>query len=337
MNTRWGWLGAMVLGAVVSACDGTMPGDNGPTALFAALPLPADRIACVHPLGEVVLPGQVIGANFSRWDVHERGGCGAPIPFTGGPVPVFAAAGGTVVTVGGPDGRTVTVAVSENIEYTYTGVALDGFIREGTDVPAGQRLGLVANSDSGIAFGVTDFTKVNAWIATARYPDSYRHARHPVEFYEGALRAQVVMRIGNIAAPAGRLVWDVDGRLSGNWFREFTPRTAEAVTAPWWEGHLSFRGDARFPDQPRIGLGTLFAGGCSCAPRSGEPVFDGVTPQSAPVAYHLVRVRTDGTLTSEFIGTLLVELVANDRLRVELFAGDVAAPAFTAAAENFVR
>lgn len=305
--------------------------------LFAALPLPADRIACVHPLGEVVLPGQVIGAHISRWDVHERGACGTPVPFSGGPVPVLAAARGTVVTVGGPDGRTVTIAVNENLEYTYTGVALDGFIGEGTVVPAGQRIGVVAEPDSGIGFGITDFTRVNEWIATARYPDAYRHAHHPVEFYEDMLRAQVVARTGNIAVPAGRLVWDVAGRLSGNWFREFTPRTAQTVTAPWWEGHLSFRGDARFHDQPRIGIGTLFGGGCKCAPRSGEPAFANVTPQVGPVAYHLVQVGANGIATTQFFGTLLVELVASDRLRVELFSGDVPAPIFTAAAENFVR
>ncbi len=336
MITRTIWPAALALTVAVTACGGTMP-TNEPTAVFASLPLPADRVACVHPLGEVVLPGQVIGANLSRWDVHEQGACGAPVPFTGGPVPVLAAARGMVVTVGGADGRTVTIAVSENIEYTYTGVALDGFIREGTAVPAGQRLGLVANPDSGIGFGITDFTRVNAWIATARYPDSYRHARHPVEFYEGALRTEIVMRTGNVAAPAGRLVWDVDGQLAGNWFREFTPRTAEAVTAPYWEGHLSFRGDARFPEQPRVGLGTRFAGGCKCAPRAGEPAFGAVTPQAGPVAYHLVRVRADGTVTTQFFGTLLVEMVASDRLRVELFAGDVAAATFTAAAEIFVR
>ncbi|MEO5825363.1 MAG: hypothetical protein ABIR59_05700 [Gemmatimonadales bacterium] len=337
MNTRQIALAAMTLAGAVTACGSTMPDGSGSVALFASLPLAADRVACVHPLGEVVLPGQVIGANLSRWDVHERGACGAPMPFTGGPVPVVAAARGTVVTVGGADGRTVTIAVSENIEYTYTGVALDGFIREGTVVPAGQRLGLVADPDSGIGFGITDFTRVNAWIATPRYPDSYRHARHPVEFYGGALLTQVVSRMGGLPAPAGRLVWDTDGRLSGNWFREFTPRTAQAVTAPWWDGHLSFRGDARFPDQPRVGLGTLLGGGCKCAPRAGESVFGDVTPQSGPVAYHLVRVRADGTVTTEYFGTLLVELLASDRLRVELFAGDVTAPTFTAAAENFVR
>lgn len=337
MITRRIGLAGLVLAAAFTACGGTMPDGNEPTADFATLPLPADRIACVHPLGEVVLPGQVLGANFSRWDVHEQGACGIPVPFVGGPVPVLAAARGTVVTVGGTDGRTVTIAVNGNIEYTYTGVALDGFIVEGTVVPAGQRLGVVANPDSGIGFGVTDFRQVNAWIATPRYPDSYRHARHPVEVYEGALRTQVVTRIGDVAVPAGRLVWDIEGRLAGNWFREFTPRTAEAVTAPFWEGHLSFRGDARFPMQPRVALGTLFAGGCKCAPRAGEAAFADVTPQAGAVAYHLVRVRADGTVTTDFFGTLLVEMLTIDRLRAEVFAGDVAAPSFTAAVEHFVR
>ncbi len=338
MITRWGRRIATLLAAGVVACGGTVPDDGTPDGpLFATLPLPADRIACIHPLGEVVLPGQVIGANLSRWDVRERGACGTPAPFTGGPVPVVAAARGTVVAVRGVDGRSVTIAVDDNLEYIYSGVALDGFIREGMTVSAGQRLGLVADADSGLGFGILDFTRVNAWLATPRYPDTYRHSRHPVELYEGALRTAVVERIGGVASPAGRLVWDVDGRLAGNWFREFTPRSAEALTPAWWDGHLSFRGDARFPEQPRVGLGTLFAGGCKCAPRAGEPAFDNVTTASGPVAYHLVRVRSDGTVTTEFFGTLLVELVATDRLRVELLAGDIVQPVFTAGAENFVR
>lgn len=323
-----------VIVALATACSGTGPDDGPQGPLFTALPLPEQRIVCVHQLGEITAPGELLGAVTSRWDVREAGACGAPAPFVGEPVPVFAAAPGTVVVTA--SGGFVTIAVTENLEYTYRGVVLDGFIAEGSTVSAGQRIGILADPDSGLAFGIVDFDHVNPWIAEARYPDPYRHARHPRQYFTGPLQSFIDSRTSTALSTDGRLVWDVGGTLSGNWFVEGIPLTAQAVAPSAWGGHLSFRSDGT---RHRVGVGSDLDGaaGCACVAGNGASRFDAISPASGPVVYTLFAAGPDGVPAAAARGTLLVEMLQADRIRVEYFPGVIADPAFTAVALEFVR
>jgi hypothetical protein len=320
--------------ALTLACSGTGPDDGNQGPLFAALPMPEQRVVCVHQLGELAAPGELLGAVMSRWDVRETGACGAPASFVGDPVPVHAAASGTVVVA--TPGGLVTIAVNDNLEYTYRGVVLDGFIAQGNAVTAGQRLGILANPDSGLAFGVVDFGHVNPWVTEARYPDPFRHARHPRDYYVGALRSFVDSRTSTSLSTDGRLVWDVAGTLAGNWFAEGIPQTAQAVAPPAWGGHLSFHTDGA---RHWIGMGSDLdgAGGCACIAGTGSARFDTVTPASGPVVYTVFATEADGTPAPVVRGTLLVEMLEADRIRAEYFPGIMTDPDFTATALEYVR
>jgi len=327
--------------AVAGCSSSTEPddadlGDGLDGGVFAALPLTLANIKCIHALGEINTPGQALGAHQARWDVVELGACGAlASPPAATPIVVSAVASGTIVAIATTGIGSVMIAINDDLEYTYRNVVLDGFFRSGTVVQAGQRLGLIGNRDSGLVFGVTDFTQVNDWLSPARYPDAYRHARHPLGYFSDA-RQQTLRILGVIPAdPTGRLMWDVTGTLAGNWFREGTPRTAAAVTAEWWDGHLAFHGDS---SRQRVGAGAaLGLNGCRCAPRAGERRFDLVDASSGPVAYHLARVDANGTVANTIAGTLLIEMIASDQIRAQLFAGDVASPVFTDAALTYIR
>ncbi len=320
--------------ALAAACSATGVDDRTQGPQFAALPLPQARIVCVHQLGEVAAPGELLGAVTSRWDVREWGACGSPAPFAGDPVPVFAAASGTVAAIS--TGGLVTIAIHDNLEYTYRGVVLDGFIAQGNVVTAGQRIGVLANPDSGLAFGIVDFSHVNEWIAEARYPDAFRHARHPARYFAGALKDFIDSRTSRVLSADGRVVWDVPGTLSGNWFVEGIPQTAQAVSPPAWRGHLSFRTEGT---RHRVGLGSDLDGngGCACVAAMGSTRFDAITPASAPVSYALFAVGPDGVPDASLRGTLLVEMLAADRIRAEYFPGAVANPVFSAGALEFLR
>ena len=131
-------------------------------------------------------------------------------------------------------------------------------------------------------------------------------------------------------------MWDVAGTLAGNWFREGVPRSAEAMSPDYWNDVLAFAGDPRVGDAQRIGLGDPELG-CICAPLSSDPSFEEVTVASGTVVFRLRDVDAAGVPLPSVVTTLLVQLLAADRLRVEVFEGNVANPSFTDAATIYRR
>ena len=136
----------------------------------------------------------------------------------------------------------------------------------GSRVAAGAAIG----SSGGIAFdfAVRDETAPIAFLSPARYGLDTLYARSPLAYFEEPVRAALYARAQRTRADLdGRINYDVDGTLSGNWFAEDLP-VAQSSGADMSTGtrQLAFARDARHPDRLRVSVGGLGFTGLYASP-----------------------------------------------------------------------
>ena len=188
------------------------------------------------------------------------------------------------------------------------------------------------------------------------------HTMDPFDYYDEPLRSKLIAKSTRKVEPfGGKIDYDIDGRLSGNWFLDGTvdySGNVPAGTHEYWSGHLAIAYDPIDPAQVRISIGadvgidTDICRVCNgvYAVRGNAPDPAGVGPDDGVVSYVLVgMVHADqGTGTSLFrsrtlpvesqvLGTLLVQLMDDRTLRFEVFPGQASAPGFTDAASIYRR
>ena len=92
------------------------------------------------------------------------------------------------------------------------------------------------------------------------------HSVAPFDYYDEPLRSQLLAKNPRTAEPrGGRIDFDIEGRLSGNWFMEGTEdygggrlggeRLCDGSPCPYWYGHLAFVYDYVDPAQARVNFG----------------------------------------------------------------------------------
>jgi hypothetical protein len=113
----------------------------------------------------------------------------------------------------------------------------------------------------------------------------------------------------------GKIDYDVPGRLAGNWFLEGLPERDSAGPGAWAR-QLAFVRDVHDPGAVRIAVGgTLPLTGVFAVPKgAADPAR--VSRETGAVVYVLLDPRSGARR-----GRMVVRLVADDRLRVEVFPG----------------
>jgi len=247
-------------------------------------------------------------------------------------VDVFAPAPGRILeiekgSVGSDDA--VKIAVTKTTTFYLAHIYLDSNLAVGDEVQAGDRLGTSGGAPA-IDLGVMNKAVSNGFL-NRNYPASSLYGDAPLRYYESSLLRDELYALVKppddaeypsypFGARDGKFVFDKAGTLIGNWFRDGT-------LAYLWEEQLSFSYDCFYPDQMRIAIGRENATSCmlfavsATSPIPEKP--EDVTVNGEPVAYQLYNgnVTSKGSPAGSRLGLMMVEMLADDRIRIEI-SGD---------------
>ena len=366
---------AAIFLCLVVACSSTMFGpvacEGSERVQFSYFPLDAEIISSIRPMGSMagghVTPVDHIYITHDSPDIPGHG------------YVVRMPADGIVIQVermpnaSRPDYR-IVIAHSCRIFTTFihTGepnpelMALTGELELGANwygalpIKAGD---VLANASTNIM----DFMVHDQEVTLPGFivPESYAgedwkvHTLDPFDFYDEPLRSQVLVFNQRTAEPVGgKIDYDIDGRIVGNWFVEGTGGYGNGGEIPagyenYWETHLAIAYHYIDPTTLIVSIGAdvgIPEGACNaCAGAYGikgnapDPATIGVS--DGLVKYELIgRIRPERDAPtfndeSNSIGVFLVEMIDDGSIRVEVFPGVLPASVagFTDAAVVYTR
>ena len=336
----------------VASCGGdsgsTGPSNNpyGLTAsgpgVLSVTPLDTSTLIAATPLGALAPPGHVLPTDHiylyfvDPWNGQQQlNDCRAR--------PVRAAGRGviTFVLVTETTGDTkVDIQMTRTFHYYYDHVLLRAGIAVGSHVNAGDTIATTTGRCPSMDLGVYDMDVVPPGLLNVnRYSGGTLHAVSPYKYFSEPLRTWLYARVrlleGVPANKDGRTDWGVRGHLSGDWFHSSLANdSSNVIMGPaGWPKSMSFAYDWFASTRPRISIGGTITTAGVLGVGASDPDFSAVSTGSGIVAYQ-------GTPTLGLIqpGWMLVQMLADDRIRVEYFAGATVRPtAFTGAAQEYVR
>lgn len=304
---------------------------------------------------------------------------------------VYAAADGTITNIQhrgeltngpadarpGSDEFRMTIEQTCNQGYYYdliTKLAPDLKAKVGTlkaydskpldiQIKAGQLIGYVGNQS--LDFGVYDTTvKLNFIVPEHYVGEVWKiHTAEAFKYFEAKMLAQLSSKILRTAEPrSGKIDYDKDGYLVGNWFEQGTNGYAGKDGhggSGYWSGHLAVAYNDIDPRLVEISIGSLVGsngqgGQYAVAGNAPDPVT--INQASGLVKYQLTywnykmpdgsdwdRHTPQPTMKAEpgngVVGTALLQLTGQRTLRMEVFLGKYSAQvsSFTSAAKTYER
>ena len=175
-------------------------------------------------------------------------------------------------------------------------------------------------------------------------PDHYEveewkiHTVDPFQFYDEPIKSELISKVIREAEPrAGKIDYDIEGTIAGNWFLDGTVDYSGNVpmgTPRYWEGHLYIGYGYIDPTQIRISIG--FDTGISkdlcniCrgayGVRGNQPDPTDVNSDSGIIKYELMSRKEISMWIREqvgdtSIGTFLVQHLGDQTIRIEVIAG----------------
>jgi len=314
---------------------------TGPGVL-SVTPLDTSTIFAITPLGQVSPPGHTLPTDHiylsfvDPWNGQQQLNDCSPRP--------VRAAGSGVITftyVTEPSGgdTKVDIQMTKTFHYYYDHVLLKPGMIPGKFINAGDTIATTTGRCPSIDLGAwdTDVTPPN-FANPARYVGQSLHVVPPLKYFVEPLRSALYRRVrlfwGVPVDLDGRTDWGVKGRLAGDWFHS-SLATADGNTSSGptgWTKQLSFSHEY-FARQPILSIGG------TVSPALVTPVPASVgDPATIGVANGLVAFQTQAYNGNLQAGWILLQMTADDHLRVEFFAGATARPAgFTSAAQDYVR
>lgn len=231
-------------------------------------------------------------------------------------------------------------------------------------VNAGELIGRIGNQT--LDFAVWDTERpVSNFIVPAHYDrESWkRYTADPLTYYDAATRAQALARYVRTVEPlSGRIDFDRDGFLIGNWFREnadgSTAGYAGSGGATYWDTHLAFAPHFIDPTVFVISIGNWPQpeGASQFVAAEGGPDPAQVSPATGLVKYTLApfEERVNGQRWDNMSapagpirvvalavskGCVLVQMLGNREIQAQAFPGSSCAsvPGFTASAVKYIR
>jgi hypothetical protein len=339
-------LGVAALGLLAAvSCGGNegptaTPGDPDPPATVAAftvLPVTMPSGATVTPLGHIAPPSHVLPTDhvgFYSWDIDHQMTHDSVVR------PVYAPGEGVIISMlGVPSGRPdwkVAFRMTSTFYYYVDHILVDPSLTIGRVVHAGDYIGTTSPGGP-LDLGAYDLsTTLTGFAMPARYPAQTVHCVSPWQYFTEPLRSQLHAQVRRVASAPdrdGHIDYDVAGRLVGSWFHESLPKTDETSGPNGWPKSLAFAYDYNDPSLVRISIGGTIAAPGMWAIPSDAPRPENVSVASGKVSYRLMYL-----LDQQQSGLMLVEMLAPDRIRVQVFEGSQATTAeFDGGAQIYVR
>ncbi len=283
--------------------DDSITGPSGPVS-FDVSPVAYSAIALATPLGNLNPPGHTFPSDHIGFYLA---GDGAHL--------VRAYAEGTIETVYSNSGFD-----DYRIEFKHTNTLFSyldhvenpfSSIKAGTRVHPGDSIGWAT---SYLDIGVTDYDTTRYFVVPGRYHEKTLHAGDVYLYFTSEVRENLLAKNTRTAEPrGGKIDFDIDGALAGNWFLLGTPVTWEASSFLYAEAQLAFVYDMWDPSKIRIVCG----GGWSAAPFCC--LVDGNAPDPAAVTQGsgFIKYQTIHAGSSDVVA---VQLLEPRKLKVEVFA-----------------
>jgi hypothetical protein len=232
----------------------------------------------------------------------------------------------------------VDVQVTASFHYYYDHVLLRPGYTVGTRVAAGDTIATTTGRCPSIDLGVWDSELTpSGFVNPNRYAGQSLHVLPPLRYFAEPLRSALYARVrlfqGVPSDKDGRTDWGVKGRLAGDWFHSsLASATSEVVGGPsGWPKSLAFAYDF-FDRRPLLSVGGTIS------PPLVTPLPAGVEPSAVSPTDGVVAFATQAYNGKLLAGWFLVQMTADDRIRIEFFAGATSRPAaFTVAAQEYVR
>jgi hypothetical protein len=165
------------------------------------------------------------------------------------------------------------------------------------------------------------------------------HTVDPFQFYSEPIKSELLSKMIRTVEPqAGKIDYDIDGKIVGTWFMDGTVDYSGNVppTSKYWQGHLSIAYGFIDPTQIRISFGLdtginddLYCKVCGGAygVRGNQPDPATVGPDSGIVKYELMSRTDEGPYQGQeqvgdtSLGTFLVQHLGDRTIRVEVIPG----------------
>jgi hypothetical protein len=179
------------------------------------------------------------------------------------------------------------------------------------------------------------------------YPKHYRdlepklYSVNIFDYIEEPVRSELLAKnIRKVEPLGGKIDYDIEGKLVGNWFKENTNYHRGIIKDRYWDGHLAITYDHIFPDQLRISTGDFEGRHKQFAVVGNAPDPATIDINSEVVEYELVNYwyfKPDEThwrgweleelhpISFEDVqGVFLFQVLEGNRLKAEVFPGKTA-------------
>ena len=218
-------------------------------------------------------------------------------------------------------------------------------------VKAGQVVGKVGGRSLDIAVINTE-VKLKGLLTPRLYGHyAWRvHVVDPFDYFDEPLKSQLLkLNTRKADPPFGKIDYDIDGRLVGNWFREGSGGYAgdRRDLRGYWMGHLAFAYHHTEPSVVIVSIGDFDGRPRQFAVKGNGPDPAKISAKDGIVKYELVYAPFNSNgepieLPSQMQGVqgvLLARLVGHRKLQLEAFPGETAAEVtgFTDAATIYER
>jgi hypothetical protein len=213
-------------------------------------------------------------------------------------------------------------------------------VAKGDTITAGQPVAKM-HYEFGFDFGLWQMK--DSLTEGVANPERFPHFPpvHPISLYGDSLRAELIKFVPTVEGEIlGKAHWDIPGTAMGAWFLEGAP--AGNLLGPESSHYTLFLGRFTLRQSVRlIAVGGMWPGmhNSTFALDPAALDWEKVTPATGRIAQKAWYSSLMGEFTYDWPGggTFLIEMLAEDRLRLEWFDTHEPVTEFTAAARVYVR
>lgn len=226
-------------------------------------------------------------------------------------------------------------------------------------VKEGQLIGYIGGQT--LDFAVWDMDEsLSGFVVPEHYEgESWKiHTADPLNYYTNELKEKVLSKYIRTAEPrSGKIDYDIDGKLIGNWFIENTGGYSGGRKSEYWTTHLSIAPDAYDPTSIVVSLGDYAGQPTQFGVKGNTPDPASVDVNSGMIKYELVQqdwVKENGQHWDRMSlaknikaknheekaeGTVLIQMLENRKLKMEVFPNKTASQvsSFTSNAKIYER